>query len=101
MHARRAADTLEVLIDKDPQDLALRLLWHVGDLIEIDRPSMRLLERAGHALPVRALLDAEERRLHILRRDRRRIDGDESAARPARELVDGARSELLAGARGP
>ena len=41
------------LIDEHAQDLVLRLARHVGDLVEIERAAVRLLERADLARPRR------------------------------------------------
>ncbi len=46
MDAGRAADALEILIDENAQDLALRFARHVGDFVEIERAAMGLLQRA-------------------------------------------------------
>ena len=71
MDARRAADALEILVDEDAQDFALRLPRHVGDFVDIERAAMGLLERADLAAAPVAGLDAEQLDLHSIRRDRR------------------------------
>ncbi len=81
MNAHGAADALEVLVDQDAQDLALRLPRHVRDLVEVERAAMRFLERADLPALSVAALDAEELALHVLGRDRGRVDGDEGARR--------------------
>ena len=44
-----AADALEVLVDEHAQDAVLGLARHVGDLVDVERAAMRLLERADPA----------------------------------------------------
>ena len=95
------ADALETLVDQHAQDFGLRLRRHVGDLVEIERAAVRLLERADAARPVRPGLDPEQLRLHPLGRNGRRVDDDERARRARRMRVDHPRGELLAGARRP
>ncbi len=73
MHAWRAADALEVLVDEHAQDLALRLARHVGDFVEIERAAMRLLERADLARCARPLASTPKSSVSmLLGRDRRR-----------------------------
>ena len=98
MHARRAADALEILVDQHAQDFGLRFARHVGDFVEIERAAVRLFERADAAGAIRPGLDAEQLRLHALRRHRRRVDDDERAVGPRRMLVDEPRGQFLAGA---
>src|ERR1700691_5506285 len=96
MHARRAVDPLEILIHQDAQDLALRFLRHVGDLVEIERTAVRFFERADLAAAPLLAFDAKELDLHHLRGDRRRIDDDERPGGACRRLMDAARYKLLA-----
>ena len=97
-----AADALEGLVDENAQDLALRLPRHVGDLVDEQRAEMGLLERADLALLAAVrLLDAEQLDLHPLRRDGGGVDDDEGRGRAVGQRMDGARGQLLAGARGP
>ena len=77
MHPRRTADALEVLVDKDAQDLGLRLARHVGDLVEIERSAVRFLERADPTRTIRPGFDAEQLRLHALGRHGRGVEDDE------------------------
>ena len=49
MDPRGAADALEVLVDEHAQDAVLGLARHVGDLVDVERAAMRLLERADAA----------------------------------------------------
>ena len=51
--------------------------------------------------PLFGLLDAEQLDLHPLRRDGGGVDDDEGRGRAIGQRMDGARGELLAGARGP
>ena len=54
----RSADALEGLLGQDAEYLALRRQRHVGDLVEEQRPAVRLLEQPG-ADEVPAVLAAE------------------------------------------
>jgi hypothetical protein len=97
-----AADALEGLVDEDAQDLVLRLPRHVGDLIDEQRAEMGLLEGPDLALLAAVrLLDAEQFDLHPFRRDGSRVDDDERRGRAVGQHMDGARGQLLAGARWP
>ena len=99
MHAGGAAHPLEVLVHQNPQDLALGLLGHVGDFIEVEGASMGLLEGADLARAPVPALRPEELFLHGFRRDGRGVQDHEGAARPQRRLVNGAHHQFLAGAR--
>ena len=76
----RAAQPLELLFLKHAQDLRLRALAHVPDLVEEERAAVGLLEPAD-AQPVgareRALLVAEELGLEQVLLQRRAVDLDE------------------------
>ena len=71
MHARCATNALEILIDQHAQDLALRLLWHVGDFIEIKRTAMGFFKRTHFAGTAIRRLSAKQCFFHRLRRHRR------------------------------
>src|SRR6516164_5557008 len=75
-----AADPLEGLVDEDAQNLVLRLAWHVGDLVEVQRAAMRLLERTDLAQGTVGRLGPEQLVLHTFRRDRRGVEDDERRA---------------------
>ena len=96
MDPRRAADPLEILIDQHAEDLRLRLQRHVGDFIEIERAPVRLFERADTSRPVGGRFDAEQLALHVLGRDRGRVEDDERTVGAHRVGVDEARRQLLA-----
>ena len=96
-----AVDALEALLDQDAQDLALRLPRHVGDLVEVERAAMRLLERADDAGRARAVLDAEQLLLHPVRRNRGGVEDDERAVHPQRGFVNRTGDQFLARARRP
>ena len=96
MNARRAADALEILVDQHAQDLGLRLQRHVGDFVEIERAAVRLLERADAPRPIGAGLDAEQFALHVVGRDRRRVEDDERPLGAHRMGVDQPRRQFLA-----
>ena len=86
--ARGAADALKVLIDQHTQDFRLRLARHVGDLVEIKRAAVRLLERADPGGRIGACLDPEQFGFHPFRRHRRRVDDDEGPVGARRAFVD-------------
>ena len=100
MHAGRAAHALEILVDKDAQDLALRFLRHVGDFVEIERAAVGFLQRANLALASVGGLHAEQFHLHGFGRDGRRVQHDEWPRRARGGVMNRARREFLAGARG-
>ena len=96
------ADRLDLAVLQDPQHLGLGLEAHVADLVEEDRPAVRLDELADLA-PVgageRALLVTEELGLDELLGNRGAVDPDERLARPIREVMQPAGNQLFAGAR--
>ena len=65
-HLGPAADALELLLDQHAQHLALRLERHVGDLVDIERAAVRLLQRADLARPG-VVLGAEQLLLDAVR----------------------------------
>ena len=84
------------------QDLGLRALAHVADLVEEERAAVGLLEPADALLVrarERALLVAEQLGLEQVLLQRRAVDLDERAVRAVGIVVDRAGDELLAGAR--
>src|SRR5690606_32007649 len=79
-------------------DLDVRL--HLGDLIEEERATIRLLERAGLLVDgtgERALLVAEQLVLQDLAGEGTAVQCDERPLPTRRLVVDRARDELLAG----
>ncbi len=74
-----AADALELLLDEHAQDLALRLQRHVGDLVDVERAAVRLLERADLARAAGAVLGAEQLLLDAVGRHGRGVEHDERA----------------------
>ena len=99
LHARRAADAREGLVDQHAQDLALRLQRHVGDFVQIERAVMRQFEQAGLARPV-AALHAEQFGLDPVGRHGGAVDGDKGVAGAARTGMDQPRRHFLARAGG-
>src|SRR3954462_12527238 len=99
MDPGRPADALEILVDEDAQDAVLRLPRHVGDLVDVERAAVSLLEGAYATPPALAAFDPEELGFHGFRGDRRGVDDDERSGGTRRCRMDGARGELLAGAR--
>ena len=96
MDAGRAADALEILVDKDAQDLALRLAWHVADFIEIERSAMCFFKGADLAASTITAFGPEKFFFHRVRRDRRRIDDDKGPVGTTGGFVDHASHEFLA-----
>lgn len=93
------ADTLKTLVRQRAQDAVLRFLRHVGDLVDEQGSAMRLLEGADTA-QFAVLLDAEERRFHVLGRDAGRVDDDEGTGGTQRIGMKQASRQFLAGAGG-
>ena len=76
------ADPREAEILKDMQKLGLEGEGKFGDLVEVDRPLVRVLELPGLTAvrsSERALLVAEQLRLQKLAGNRRAVDLDERA----------------------
>ncbi len=94
-----AAEALELLLDENPEHLALGLDRHVGDLVDVERAAVRFLERADLAR-ARAVLGAEHLLLDAIGRHRGGVEHDEGAVGADRLGVDHACGEFLAGARG-
>src|SRR5262249_44243795 len=95
---RRAADGREFTILQGAQELGLHVGRQLTDLVEEQRPALRLGERS--ALGARraregALQVAEQQRLAELPRDRGAVERD-ARALPSGELVDGGGEDLLA-----
>ena len=92
------ADPLDRQILNRPQQLRLRRRREVRDLVEEQRPLVRVLElstpptHAGR----RPLLDPEQLRFEQRLDDRRTVDGDERPLVPPTELVNLAGDELFA-----
>jgi hypothetical protein len=95
-----AADALHGELLQRTQQLGLRRQGQVGDLVEEQRPAVRLFELAAPAPDTGrgAVLDAEELGFEQRLDDGRAVDGDERAAAPPAPLVDLARDQLLADA---
>src|SRR5690606_10649806 len=73
---------------------------HLADLVEEDRPAVRLLEGADAALPgagERVSLVAEELALEEVRGDGGAVDGEERLVRARAPAVDGGGGGALAG----
>ncbi len=97
-HAR-AADRPEFPLLQQAQQLDLQLRRHLADLVEQQRTAARQLHQpdlVGNRAGERALLVAEQLRLHELGRDGGAVDLDERAARALAVLVNGAGHQLLA-----
>ena len=103
-HEARAAETAELALLQDAQQLGLRVQRQVADLVEEERGAVGELEDTG-ALRVgareRAALVTEELALERARRDRVAVERDQLAARPRAQPVQDARDQLLAGSRLP
>ena len=98
----RAADALELLLLQHAQQLGLQIQAHLADLVEQERALVRALERAFDALDragERALLVAEEGALDQTFGEGGAVQLDERAVATVARVVDGAREQLLAGAR--
>src|SRR5438034_8727829 len=93
-----AADTLELLLLEDPEELRLEVERDLADLVEEERAAMGHLEapdllRDGSG--ERAPLVAEELALQETRRDGGAIDLDEGSLTAAASVVDGARDQFF------
>ena len=95
----RPAEAQELLLDKHPQHLALRLERHVGDFVDVKRAAVRFFQRADLARPAGAILGAEQLFLDAVRRHGRGVEHDEGPIRAMRFQVDHARRQFLARAR--
>ena len=96
MHLRAAAHTLELLLHKNAQQLALRLHRHVRDLVDIERAAMRFLQRADLARRCPIHLGAEKLDFNTIRRHRRSVHGDKRRVGAVRAGMQDARGQLLA-----
>ena len=99
---RRRADSLELPVLEDPEQLHLEIGGELADLVEEERAPVGQLEaarlrrrRAGEG----ALLVAEQLAFDEVRRQGRAVDRDERRASAGARLVDGVGQQLLAGAR--
>src|SRR5438132_886323 len=93
-----AADTLELLLLEDPEELRLELEGDLADLVEEERAAMGHLEASDLLCDgpgEGAALVAEELALEKPRRDGRAIDLDEGPLPAAASVVDGARDRFL------
>ena len=96
-----AADALELAVLQDAQQLGLRRLVQVADLVEEDRAAVGQLEAAApqrRRARERALLVTEELALDQLGGDRRAVDLDERTRRERAFAVHVRGEQLLAGA---
>ena len=97
-------DPGEAEVLQDVQELGLEGQGKIGDLVEVDRSLVRVLELPGLS-SVRSgegsLFVAEQFGLEKLLRDRRTVDLDERAMAAPRGGVDGAGDEILADAALP
>src|SRR5882724_11312819 len=93
------SDAREPEVLQDVEELGLQGQGQLTDLVEVDRPIIRVLELAWFA-PMRArectLLVAEELGLEQPLRNRGTVDLDEGPVAPDRSRVDGAGDEVLA-----
>src|SRR5260370_35311762 len=95
-----AADALERLLLKQPQDLSLESGWHVADLIEKESAAVALLKLADAAAVgagESALLMAEQLALQQIFGDGGAIQRQEGRLGSGAVLVDGACDQFLAG----
>ena len=69
LHLLAATHALEILLDENAQDLALRLKRHVRRFVEEQRAAMGLFEQAHLATAFTRTLNAEEFDLHAFRRN--------------------------------
>src|SRR2546427_10433989 len=93
-----AADTLELLLLEDPEELRLELERDLADLVEEEGAAMGHLEASDllrDGPGERAPLAAEELALQEPRRDGGAIDLDEGSLTAAASVVDGARDQFL------
>ena len=100
----RAAETRELTLFEDAQQLGLDRRRHLAHLVEEEHAAVGLLDAAGLGVDragERAALVAEQLRLEQLIGQRRAVDGDERAMAPPRAVVDEPSHDLLAGARFP
>src|SRR5881409_3350867 len=96
-----AADTLELLLLEDPEELRLELERDLADLVEEERAAMGHLEASdllGDGPGERAALVAKELALQETRRDGGAIDLDEGSLTAAASVVDSAGDQFLPGA---
>ena len=97
----RAAHAAQALLFDHAQQLGLQLGLHLGQLVEQQRAAVGGLE-ASFLAPVgageRAALMAEQLAFHQRLWNRRAIDRHVSRVAARRQLVNGARDQLLAGA---
>ena len=101
-HALVRSDGAQLARLEHAEQLDLESRAHLGDLVEEERAAVGLLEealavsgRAGEGAPA----VAEELRLEQVFGDGAAVHGHERPLRPRALLVDGARHQLLAGAR--
>ena len=100
LHRPGPADPVDLPLLDGAKQLRLQAHVHLADLVEQQRAAVGLLEPAdpaGHGAGKGALLVAEQLGLQQRFRDRRAVDRDEAAARPAARRMQVAGEDLLAG----
>src|SRR2546428_10242038 len=98
----RRAHAMEGLLLQHAQELALLIGAQLADLVQEDRAAIGLLEVAltvGDGAGEAALHVAEQLALEQLGRDGGHVDGHERSGGARAQAMDGAREQLLAGAR--
>src|SRR6185436_1656650 len=101
LNAGVAADTLKALLLQRADDLALRLDWSVGDLVQQQRAAMRLLECTNLAEAPRTFdpgFAAEELDLQPLWASRGATQSHKGSACPPGARMNEARDHFLSGA---
>src|SRR5437879_4916837 len=97
----RSAQVLELTFLQNAKQFHLRGRRHIADLIQKQSALVRQLELAGLAgrgSCERSLFVAEQLALQQVLRNSRAVDFDERARRPPRDLVNGARDQVLSDA---
>src|ERR1700745_3962953 len=95
-----AANTLEGLIDQNPQNLVLGLAWHVGDFVDEQCAAMGFFQgpNLSASRPV-AAFNPEQFRFHMFGRDGGGVDDHEGGIGASRMSMNCSRGKLLAAAR--
>ncbi len=101
LHVRLAAHAAETLFHQHPQDAALALPRHVGDLVDVEGAAVGAFEDADLARTPALPFLAEQFDVHALGRHAGSGNGHKFAARTRTGAVDQARRGLLAGPRRP
>ncbi len=101
-HWSRSANALHLALFQNPQQLGLHDGRHVADLIQKQRPAMRLLELPAvtrRCPSERSLLVPEQLALDQLARHRRAVQRDERFFAPRAAVVNRTRDQFLARSR--